>query len=83
MLTTQAAKWSAIFDMAKKSNRSEAQKRADNKYEAKRLETQFRFGGKCSEEEKNKIKQLMLRYGLTEKALIFKAIETLESQEIK
>lgn len=83
MLTTQTAKWSVIFDMPQKSYRSEAQKRADHKYEVKRLETQFRFGGKCSEEEKNRIKRLMLRHGLTEKALIFKAIEVLESQEIK
>ena len=53
--------------------RSTAQAAADNRYESKRA-SQPRFGGRCSEEEKQLLSDLCKEDGLTEKELIFAAV---------
>lgn len=58
----------------KKKERSEAQTAADDRYETKRAIQQKRFGGRCTEEEKQLLIDLCKDKGLTEKELIFEAV---------
>ena len=57
-----------------KKERSDAQAAADDRYETKRANQQKRFGGRCSEEEKELLLHLSKQRGLNEKDLIFKAV---------
>lgn len=57
-----------------KKERSTAQAAADERYESKRANQQKRFGGRCSEEEKQLLSDLCEEGGLTEKELIFTAL---------
>ena len=57
-----------------KKKRSDAQTAADDRYETKRASQQKRFGGRCSEEEKQLLSDLCKEKGLNEKELIFEAI---------
>ncbi len=54
--------------------RSTAQSAADERYETKRATQQKRFGGRCSEEEKQLLIDLCKDKGLNEKELIFEAV---------
>lgn len=56
-----------------KKKRSDAQTAADDRYESKRA-SQPRFGGRCSEEEKQLLSDLCKEDGLSEKELIFTAL---------
>ncbi len=58
----------------KKTVRSTAQAAADDRYESKRASQQKRFGGRCSEEEKQLLSDLCKENGLNEKELIFAAL---------
>lgn len=57
-----------------KKKRSDAQTAADDRYETKRASQQKRFGGRCTEEEKQLLIDLCKDKGLTEKKLIFEAV---------
>ncbi len=57
-----------------KKKRSDAQTAADDRYETKRASQQKRFGGRCSEEEKQLLSDLCKEKGLNEKELIFEAV---------
>lgn len=57
-----------------KKERSTAQAAADERYESKRANQQKRFGGRCSEEEKQLLSDLCKEEGLNEKELIFTAV---------
>ena len=57
-----------------KKERSTAQAAADDRYEIKRANQQKRFGGRCSEDEKQLLSDLCKEKGLNEKELIFTAL---------
>ncbi len=57
--------------------RSKSQVAADVRYEAKRADAP-RFGGRCSAKEKQLLTRLSEAEGISEKELIFKALEIFE-----
>lgn len=59
------------------NKRSGSQAAADARYEAKRAKAP-RFGGRCTEEEKDLLSCLSARENLSEKELIFKALKFFE-----
>ena len=61
----------------KKSNRSEAQLKAESKQDIKRKALP-RFGGRCTCDEKALLKRLTDAERMTEKELIFKALNFYE-----
>ena len=59
-----------------KPTRSVAQLAADERYETKRARKFKRFGGRCSEQEKDSINSILSRSGIeTEKELIMTALD--------
>jgi hypothetical protein len=57
--------------------RSKSQAAADERYEAKRAAAP-RFGGRCTDEEKQLLIRLSKAEGVSEKELIFKALKIFE-----
>lgn len=59
------------------NKRNASQRAADGRYEPKRAGAP-RFGGRCSEDEKELLTRLASEEGLSEKDLIFKALRYFE-----
>ena len=59
------------------NKRNASQRAADGRYEPKRAGAP-RFGGRCSEDEKELLTRLASEEGLSEKELIFKALRYFE-----
>ena len=65
--------------MEDKKERTNARKKAESKYDKKREELP-RFGGRCSDAQKEQLKRLSSAEGITEKELVFKSLDYYESK---
>ena len=66
----------SIFSLKRK--RSDSQIAADNVYEVKRAEKEKRYGGRCSNEQKEQLNRLKILHDCDEKSVVFKALDFFE-----
>lgn len=66
----------------KEGKRGQAQLAADVRYEVKRAE-QPRYGGRCSQDEKDLLSRLACEQAISEKELVFKALRFFDENHKK